>query len=101
MRMFSNYIVAAVWRKAVRVSDDNDRMGFRKDACGAWIRWADYGNRNSQWGWEIDHILGVASGGSDSLSNLRPLQWENNVAKSRGRLACVVTGDGTTNQRCL
>jgi hypothetical protein len=34
------------------------------------------------------------------LSNLRPLQWENNVDKSdKKRLTCVVTAEGTDNVR--
>lgn len=72
----------AVWLKASASS----HISFRKDQCGAWIQYEMYGNRNSPYGWEIDHITPQSNGGTDVLSNLRPLHWENNVAKSNGRL---------------
>ena len=40
-----------------------------------------YGDRSSSFGWEIDHEQPVAADGSDDLSNLQPLQWQNNVHK--------------------
>lgn len=74
-----------------------DSKKFRKDDCGAWIIRDKYGDRNSKYGWEIDHINPESQGGSDALSNLRPLQWENNAKKSDGRLKCVVQANGDTN----
>jgi hypothetical protein len=75
---FIEEMIQQVWEKGKIVSKNEPNV-FRKDECGAWIRRNQYGNRNSQYGWEIDHI---SPGGPDTLSNLRPLQWKNNTDKS-------------------
>ncbi len=90
---FSSETIQAVWNKG-RTVTGQDPARWRHDECGAWIGSLEYGNRQSTYGWEIDHI---SPGGTDALSNLRPLQWENNVSKSDGRLVCAVTARGNTN----
>jgi hypothetical protein len=86
-----------VWGKGT-IANPNNPGEWRKDECGAWIEFSRYGDRNSQYGWEIDHITSVDHGGTDALSNLRPLQWQNNASKNAGRLVCVVTANGTNNK---
>jgi len=90
---YSHEIIQEVWEKA-KIDPNNDSNEWRKDECGAWIARDEYGNRNSQYGWEIDHI---SPGGDDSISNLRPLQWKNNVDKGDERLKCNITASGTRN----
>jgi hypothetical protein len=86
--------IQQVWEKG-KIVADYDPNKYRKDQCDAWIAREKYGDRKSKLGWEIDHI--DPNGGND-LSNLRPLQWENNVDKSdKKRLTCVVTSEGTKN----
>ena len=89
-------IIQKVWEKGTVVSG-NDPNVWRKDECKAWIGRQHYGNRDSQYGWEIDHIIPESEGGGDELSNLRPLQWQNNAGKQAGRLKCVVTASDKNN----
>ncbi len=83
----------AVWAKG-RIAAQNDANKWRQDACGAWIGWDFFGDRESQYGWEIDHIN---PNGGDGLANLQPLQWGNNAAKGDGPLVCAVPPQGQNN----
>lgn len=67
------------WGNATPVST-HDPNYARKDAFGWWIVWDEYGNRNSEYGWEIDHIQPTALGGGDTAANLRALHWRNNAS---------------------
>lgn len=71
---------------------------IRGDDCGALMVYSAYGDRSSSFGWEIDYIMPESKGGTDDLSNLRPLQWQNNASKGdNNKLNCVVTSNGNTN----
>lgn len=69
--MFNKEIMKRVWGKALPLlNDDPNRV--RKDKCGAWIVFDEYGNRNSQFGWEIDHIIPISKGGTDEIETFSP-----------------------------
>ncbi len=47
------------------------------------MQYSAHGETLSHFGWEIAHITPVEEGGTDDLSNLQPIQWENN-RRNRG-----------------
>jgi hypothetical protein len=54
-----------------------DPQDWRRDAYGFALYRADHG-KQTQYGWEVDHIIALALGGEDSLSNVRALHWRRN-----------------------
>jgi hypothetical protein len=68
-----------------------DGNRWRKDACGAWMAYNKYGDMDSDYGWQVDHIFptsvleenDVAESDRDNIINLRPMQWKNNDVKDK------------------
>lgn len=103
---WSEQLIQYVWDRATAV-EGYDKSRFRKDACGAWIIRDKYGDDDSLYGWEIDHIVpqslleekGYSQKDIDKNENLRALQHENNASKSDDypSYTSVVTSEGTEN----
>lgn len=96
--MITDEIIEEIWDKAIVVAG-YDNTNIRKDACGAWIIRSHYGMRDSDFGWEIDHVYPVALGGDDTVINLRAMHWENNLSKGDDYPAykTAVHADGNKN----
>lgn len=79
----------AVWGKAP-IAETVKTDGMRLDPCKALMRLEEYGNRDSEYGWEIDHVVPeqllednrVPQDLIDNIDNLRPMHWNNNLKKS-------------------
>ena len=98
MANFTKNQIEQVWQKAKVVSNNNPDL-FRQDYAGAWIRRDLYGNRESKYGWEIDHCKPVSKGGTDDLGNLYPLHWRNNQKKGNDypNWKTIITSNGNQN----
>lgn len=76
---FSETTIQAVWQKGQPIQNYSPDEWCR-DSFGTPMYRAAHGT-TGQYGWEIDHVYPVAAGGGDELSNLQPLQWDNNREK--------------------
>lgn len=74
-------LIRLVWRKG-KISSNNNPNKWRLDDFGNFIAFSKHGDRDSKYGWEIDHIVPLKAGGSDHVDNLRPLNWKANLARN-------------------
>lgn len=82
-------IVDKVWKKG-RVAAGQDPTVWRKDECGAWINYAHYGSKESEFGWKI---VNVSAGSSNELDTMRPLHRENDFNRNTGLAVCHIRAD--------
>lgn len=69
----------AVFNKGSIISG-YDSNTWRRDITGHAMKYESHGEQGD-YGWEIDHIKPVALNGSNDISNLQPLWWQNNRTK--------------------
>lgn len=75
LKLLTSFIANNVWEEWY----NNAKRAY--DIAGAKIDRKAYGDRNSEYGWEIDHEFPVSRGGSRKMKNWRPLHWRNIEAK--------------------
>ena len=65
----------AAWARTSPVEGQMNAWEFRKDALGNLVRYNDFNNRHSPFGWELDYIVAHSLGGSSDPANLRVKNW--------------------------
>ncbi len=80
----------AAWSRTSPVGTHANSWEFRKDRLGNMVRYADFGNRKSPFGWELDFIEPRALGGSTDPANLQALHWRATAARSANVPAALV-----------
>lgn len=57
---------------------------IRKDASGKWIDFYDYGDKDKDTGWDVDHVKPktIFPHLEFSFTNLQALNWRDNIRKS-------------------
>lgn len=91
-------IIWRVWARG-EIFAGNDPVFWRRDVCGAWIFRSHYDRKDSEYGWVIDRIKPILEGDADTISNLRPVHWENTVREADGTIECRVTSTGVHNDK--
>jgi hypothetical protein len=96
---FSKETVQKVWEKGT-IASNNDPNVYRKDECGAWIKRDQYEVTDEElsYGWTIEGIIPYSNDVNNDISNLKPLQWENNKNKMNGKYRSKVVSDGVSNK---
>jgi len=77
----------AAWGRTNPVSGQMNSWEFRKDCLGNLVRYADYGNRHSPFGWELEYVVARAAGGSTDPDNLQALHWKAHAHAARAHTA--------------
>ncbi len=72
----------ACWARTSPISGQPSAWEFRKDCLGNMVRYADFGNRHSPFGWEIDYVVPRSQGGSTDAHNLQTLHWKATAARA-------------------
>ena len=68
-----------IWSKSTKAIKGKSHGLFALDYYNNEIHYFCYGDRNSRFGWEIDHITPEVFGGRTILNNLRAIHWRANA----------------------
>lgn len=80
----------AAWSRTSPVGNHAHAWEFRKDRLGNMVRWSDYGNRKSPFGWELDTIEPRIAGVAPDTDNLQALHWRATAARASNLPAALI-----------
>lgn len=72
----------SAWARTSPVGDHANAWEFRKDRLGNLVRYGDYGNRKSPFGWELSAIEPRGLASSVEGENLQALHWRATAART-------------------
>ena len=72
----------SAWARTSPVAGQMNSWEFRKDCLGNMVRYADFGNRHSPFGWELDYVGPRTPGATNNPDNLQALNWKAVAARS-------------------
>ena len=73
----------AAWARTSPVSGQVNSWEIRKDCLGNLVRYADFGNRHSPFGWELDHL--------GDTQDLQALHWKAVALRAAPPLKTLVS----------
>jgi hypothetical protein len=88
----------AAWGRTTPVSGDLNAWEFRKDCCGNLIRYNDFGNRHSPFGWELDTVT-RASGSANDPDNFQALHWKATSVRAEPQLRLMTVAEAEDSRR--
>ena len=70
----------AAWARTSPVSGHLNSWEFRKDCLGNVIRYGDFGNRHSPFGWELETVM--SGSGFNDPENVQALHWKRQAQQA-------------------
>lgn len=72
----------SAWARTSPVGNHQHAWEFRKDRLGNLVRYGDYGNRKSPFGWELAAIEPRGLAGVTDAGSVQALHWRASAART-------------------
>lgn len=89
---FSNEEIRLIWNRAETIPGIAPNI-YRRDECGAWMAFNEFGNARSSLGWQIDFSLYDPNNNDEDFGGLKPLHCQNYRSRENGLLVCNLTSN--------